>query len=176
MTTVAIAGGAGGVGSSLAFNLLLRPEAYDVVVIDRRPEKVLSHVMDLEQVLTFGSGGSVREGGCDDVAGADVVVICAAAPLTDNTSRAVYLRDNAAIVADHVVRTTGGRVAVLDVDYHHGNGTQEIFYDRGDVLYVSLHGDPTRAYPWHTGHADETGVGRGAGARRSGTRCRSART
>ena len=99
MTTVAIAGGAGGVGSSLAFNLLLRPEPYDVVVIDRRPEKVLSHVMDLEQVLTLGNGGSVRKGGCDDVAGADVVVICAAAPLTENTSRAVYLRDNAAIVA-----------------------------------------------------------------------------
>jgi malate dehydrogenase len=96
---VAIAGGAGGVGSSLAFNLLLRPEPYDVVVIDRRPEKVLSHVMDLEQVPALSGGGSVRAGGCDDVAGADIVVICAAAPLTENTSRAVYLRDNAAIVA-----------------------------------------------------------------------------
>lgn len=50
MTTVAIAGGAGGVGSSLAFSLLLRPEPFDVVVVDRRPETVLSHVMDLEQV------------------------------------------------------------------------------------------------------------------------------
>jgi acetoin utilization deacetylase AcuC-like enzyme len=75
--------------------------------------------------------------------------------------------NNAAIVAAHVVRATGSRVAVLDVDYHHGNGTQEIFYDRADVLYVSLHGDPARAYPWHTGHADETGTGRGAGANRN---------
>jgi malate/lactate dehydrogenase len=48
---VAIAGGAGGVGSSLAYSLLLRPEPFDVVVIDRRPEKVASHVMDLEQVI-----------------------------------------------------------------------------------------------------------------------------
>jgi malate dehydrogenase len=96
---VAIAGGAGGVGSSLAFNLLIHPEPFDVVVIDRRPEKVLSHVMDLEQVLGLGGGRSVRAGGYDDLAGADVVVVCAAAPLTENTSRAVYLADNARIVA-----------------------------------------------------------------------------
>jgi malate/lactate dehydrogenase len=96
---VAIAGGAGGVGSSLAFNLLIRPEPFDVVVIDRRPEKVLSHVMDLEQVLALGGGRSVRPGGYDDLAEADVVVVCAAAPLTENTSRAVYLADNARIVA-----------------------------------------------------------------------------
>jgi acetoin utilization deacetylase AcuC-like enzyme len=53
---------------------------------------------------------------------------------------------------------------VLDVDYHHGNGTQEIFYDRDDVQYVSLHGDPTRAYPYTVGYADETGTGRGLGS------------
>jgi len=52
---------------------------------------------------------------------------------------------------------------VLDVDYHHGNGTQEIFYERGDVQYVSLHGDPVRAYPYTIGYADETGAGAGAG-------------
>jgi malate/lactate dehydrogenase len=95
---VAIAGGAGGVGSSLAFNLLIRPEPYDVIVVDRRPEKVLSHVMDLEQVLTLGTGRSVRPGGCDDLEQADVVVVCAAAPLTENTTRDVYLADNARIV------------------------------------------------------------------------------
>jgi hypothetical protein len=52
---------------------------------------------------------------------------------------------------------------VLDVDYHHGNGTQQIFYRRDDVQYVSLHGDPARAYPYLSGFADETGAGRGAG-------------
>ncbi len=71
--------------------------------------------------------------------------------------------NNAAIVAHHVASTTGSKVTVLDVDYHHGNGTQQIFYDRDDVQFVSLHGDPLRAYPYHTGYADETGTGPGAG-------------
>ena len=53
---------------------------------------------------------------------------------------------------------------MLDVDYHHGNGTQQIFYERDDVFFASLHGDPVRAYPYHTGYADETGAGRGRGA------------
>src|SRR4051812_41053342 len=98
MKTIAIAGGAGGVGSSTAFNLLLRPEPYDVVVVDRRPQKVLSHVMDLEQVLGLGGGRSVRAGEPEDLTAADVVVVCAAARLTANTSRSVYLHDNAEIV------------------------------------------------------------------------------
>jgi acetoin utilization deacetylase AcuC-like enzyme len=71
--------------------------------------------------------------------------------------------NNAAIAAHHVVASTGSRVAVLDVDYHHGNGTQQIFYGRDDVAFVSLHGDPQRAYPYHTGFADEIGAGRGRG-------------
>jgi len=75
--------------------------------------------------------------------------------------------NNAAVAAQHAVVATGSRVTVLDVDYHHGNGTQQIFYGREDVQYVSLHGDPTRAYPYVTGYADETGAGRGAGATRN---------
>jgi acetoin utilization deacetylase AcuC-like enzyme len=55
------------------------------------------------------------------------------------------------------------RVAVLDVDYHHGNGTQSIFYERADVLVVSLHGDPRTEYPFYLGHADECGAGAGQG-------------
>jgi acetoin utilization deacetylase AcuC-like enzyme len=72
--------------------------------------------------------------------------------------------NNAAIAAHHVATTTGSKVTVLDVDYHHGNGTQQIFYRRGDVQYVSLHGDPARAYPYLSGFADETGAGGGAGS------------
>lgn len=71
--------------------------------------------------------------------------------------------NNAAIAAHHVAGTTGTKVSILDVDYHHGNGTQQIFYDRDDVQYVSLHGDPARAYPYCVGFADETGTGRGLG-------------
>jgi acetoin utilization deacetylase AcuC-like enzyme len=72
--------------------------------------------------------------------------------------------NNAAIAAEAIVRATGGRVAILDVDYHHGNGTQQIFWRRGDVLYVSLHADPERQYPFFLGRADETGEGEGSGA------------
>jgi len=71
--------------------------------------------------------------------------------------------NNAAIATDYLARRSGERVAVLDVDYHHGNGTQQIFYDRSDVLYTSLHADPLRAYPYFVGHADEVGVGAGEG-------------
>jgi acetoin utilization deacetylase AcuC-like enzyme len=72
--------------------------------------------------------------------------------------------NNAAIAADYLVKQSGGKVAVLDLDYHHGNGTQQIFYRRDDVLYVSLHGDPRRAYPYFSGHVEETGAGPGLGA------------
>lgn len=69
--------------------------------------------------------------------------------------------NNAAIAADYL--SEYGRVAVLDVDYHHGNGTQDIFYERADVLTVSIHGDPSFAYPYFTGFKDETGRRAGAG-------------
>jgi acetoin utilization deacetylase AcuC-like enzyme len=72
--------------------------------------------------------------------------------------------NNAAIAAEAIVRATGERVAILDVDYHHGNGTQQIFWRRGDVLYVSLHADPARQYPFFLGYADETGEAEGSGA------------
>ena len=73
--------------------------------------------------------------------------------------------NNAAIVAEWLRREAGfSRVAILDVDYHHGNGTQQIFWERGDVLYVSLHGDPSRAYPYYSGHSAERGAGAGDGA------------
>ncbi|HEX6869277.1 MAG TPA: hypothetical protein VF119_10760, partial [Candidatus Limnocylindrales bacterium] len=55
------------------------------------------------------------------------------------------------------------RVAILDVDYHHGNGSQQIFWRRGDVRYVSIHADPDGDYPYFLGRADETGEGEGAG-------------
>ena len=74
--------------------------------------------------------------------------------------------NNAAIAAHELVTLAppSTRVAVLDVDFHHGNGTQSIFYNRADVLYVSLHGDPDRQYPYFSGAADERGEGPGEGA------------
>ncbi len=71
-----------------------------------------------------------------------------------------YLNNNA--VAAHYL-SGHGKVAILDVDYHHGNGQQDIFYQRADVLTVSIHGDPSFAYPYFTGFADESGDGVGSG-------------
>jgi acetoin utilization deacetylase AcuC-like enzyme len=71
--------------------------------------------------------------------------------------------NNAAIAAQALCDGGKQRVAVLDVDYHHGNGTQTIFYERADVLTVSIHGDPTTEYPFFLGHADERGAGAGEG-------------
>jgi acetoin utilization deacetylase AcuC-like enzyme len=71
--------------------------------------------------------------------------------------------NNAAIAAQYLRDHGAARVAILDVDFHHGNGTQDIFYERPDVLFLSLHGDPSDEFPYFTGYADETGAGAGAG-------------
>jgi acetoin utilization deacetylase AcuC-like enzyme len=71
--------------------------------------------------------------------------------------------NNAAIAAEALVRAGRSRVAILDVDVHHGNGTQQIFFTRPDILYVSLHADPARTYPYFTGYASERGSGAGTG-------------
>ncbi len=71
--------------------------------------------------------------------------------------------NNAALAAQALLDGGCARVALLDVDYHHGNGSQSLFEARADVLYVSLHGDPATEYPFFLGHADETGVGEGNG-------------
>lgn len=114
-------------------------------------------------------------------AGADAAA-SAAALLSSHSERAVFccsrppghhagadfmggycFLNNAAVAAQGLRDGGAARVAVLDVDYHHGNGTQSIFYGRADVLFVSLHGDPMTEYPFYLGHADETGEGEGAG-------------
>jgi acetoin utilization deacetylase AcuC-like enzyme len=71
--------------------------------------------------------------------------------------------NNAAIAAQSLLDHGAGRIAVLDVDYHHGNGTQAIFEARADVLFTSIHGDPDFEYPFLSGYADEVGTGLGEG-------------
>jgi len=73
--------------------------------------------------------------------------------------------NNAALAAQ--ILSKRGRVVVFDVDYHHGNGTQDIFYDRNDVYYISIHGDPEFEYPYHSGGANEIGIGEGIGYNRN---------
>ncbi len=92
-------------------------------------------------------------------------------PPGHHAARSMYggycLFNNAAIVAERLVALGASRVAILDVDYHHGNGTQSIFWERSDVLYVSLHADPGDAYPYFSGAAGEAGAGRGEGFNRN---------
>jgi acetoin utilization deacetylase AcuC-like enzyme len=71
--------------------------------------------------------------------------------------------NNAALAAERLRASGAARVAVLDIDSHHGNGTQGAFWARDDVLFVSIHGDPEAYYPWYVGHADERGTGPGHG-------------
>ncbi|HET9552774.1 MAG TPA: histone deacetylase family protein [Anaeromyxobacteraceae bacterium] len=75
--------------------------------------------------------------------------------------------NNAALAAQHLRDAGFGRVAVLDVDAHHGNGTQEVFWERADVLFVSIHGTPETEYPYFLGWGDERGAGAGEGFTRN---------
>src|SRR4051794_41655854 len=99
---IAIVGGGGGVGASLAFNLLTSPPPYDVALVDGRSGMARSHEMDLQQVVAQGATGSVGIVELAAIAEADIVVISASVPLTLDTSRMVSLRGNAAVVAEGV--------------------------------------------------------------------------
>ena len=92
-------------------------------------------------------------------------------PPGHHAARATYggycFLNNAALAAQHLRDQGLERVAVLDVDAHHGNGTQEIFWFRADVLFVSIHGTPETEYPYFLGYADERGAGAGEGFTRN---------
>ncbi len=75
--------------------------------------------------------------------------------------------NNAAVAAQAFIDQGTSRVAILDVDFHHGNGTQAIFYNRSEVMFLSLHGDPGYAFPYFLGYADERGEGDGEGFNRN---------
>jgi acetoin utilization deacetylase AcuC-like enzyme len=74
--------------------------------------------------------------------------------------------NNSAIAAQYL-RRQAKRVAIIDIDVHHGNGTQAIFYDRADIYTASIHADPGNFYPFFWGYADETGSGAGTGFNRN---------
>ncbi|OSQ40673.1 histone deacetylase family protein [Thalassospira mesophila] len=92
---------------------------------------------------------------------------CLGRPPGHHAHRARYggycLLNNAAIAAQHMRALGAERVAILDIDQDHGDGTQDIFYQRGDVLTVSIHAEPDHHFPFFTGYASETGAGDGAG-------------
>jgi acetoin utilization deacetylase AcuC-like enzyme len=129
----------------------------------------------LDTAVPLVAGTYVAALGAVDVALTTVDLVLAGAtaayglcrPPGHHAARSMYggycFFNNAAIATEAIVKATGERVAILDVDYHHGNGSQQIFWRRGDVRYVSIHADPERAYPYFLGRADETGEGAGAG-------------
>lgn len=144
---------------------------------DVEPENFVARLglysMDNGTPLVAGSWAAAKAGADAAVSAAAVVgpgarsAFCATRPPGHHAGADFmggYCFLNNAAVAAQAFRAGGcERVAILDVDYHHGNGTQSIFYDRADVLFVSLHGDPRTEYPFFLGHADETGTGAGLG-------------
>jgi acetoin utilization deacetylase AcuC-like enzyme len=106
--------------------------------------------------------------GVDRLLAGERIVYSLCRPPGHHATRSAFggfcLLNNAAIAAQALLDGGARRVTILDVDAHHGNGTQQIFYQRGDVQFVSIHMDPEWNYPWFIGRAEERGDGRGAGA------------
>src|SRR6476619_2281940 len=154
----------------------MSPEAVKALV--REPEHAAGRAgfwgLDSAAPLVAGTYGAAR--GAVDVAltAVDLVIDGGATaayglcrPPGHHAARSMYggycFFNNAAIAAHAITGRTGERVGILDVDYHHGNGTQQIFWRRGDVRYVSIHADPERQYPYFLGRGDEIGEGEGVG-------------
>lgn len=114
------------------------------------------------------AAASVASTGARKVAGGEHAVFCLCRPPGHHAARDLYggycFLNNAAVAVEELLAGGPGRVAVVDVDYHHGNGTQTIFYQRGDVFFTSIHADPRQDFPFFLGYADETGEGKGADA------------
>ena len=144
----------------------------------RKPRSLLA----LKGYYAFGWGSPILEGTWEAAYWAAQCALTAADLVRAGTDRAAYALcrppghhaasdlyggycylNNAAIAARHL-QAQGDRVAVLDIDYHHGNGTQAIFYSDPSVLYASLHADPDEEYPHYWGARDERGEGLGLGS------------
>jgi acetoin utilization deacetylase AcuC-like enzyme len=142
-----------------------------------RPKRLGAYCFDTATPIVAGSHAAAR--GAVDVALSAMQRVVGGVPLAFGACRppghhagrnlfgGYCFFNNAAIVAERLLTLGAARVAILDLDFHHGNGTQQIFWERGEVLYVSVHGDPRAAYPYFSGHADEVGAGAGAGATRN---------
>lgn len=129
---------------------------------------------DMATPITAGTWRTTRAAADTATSGAQLLctgvektVFALCRPPGHHASRNVYggycYLNNAAIATQYLGDHGASRIAILDVDYHHGNGTQQIFYDRSDVLFASIHADPATDYPYFLGHDDETGIGEGTG-------------
>ncbi|HIE27714.1 TPA: histone deacetylase family protein [Candidatus Poribacteria bacterium] len=151
------------------------PHTFALRTMSKRPEKLVNqtgyYCFDAQTPIVQGTyEGALFSAYCA-LTGADMLlegesaVYALCRPPGHHAGRGIYggycYLNNAAIAAKHLSQEA--RVSILDIDYHHGNGTQEIFYDSSRVLFVSIHANPNRAYPFFSGFADEHGVGAGRG-------------
>jgi acetoin utilization deacetylase AcuC-like enzyme len=142
----------------------------------RRPEGLLGllgyHTADTSTPIRAGTWPAVYGSAQAAISAADAAVAagCAYAlcrppghhAFADTAGGFCYI-NNTAVAAQRLRSTLIAKIAVLDIDVHHGNGTQGIFYERADVLTVSIHADPTNYFPFYSGYVDETGRGAGEG-------------
>ena len=145
---------------------------------DRVPKtidgKLSYYSLDAGTPITSGTWSAITAAvdvaltGVDHLCADDRAVFALCRPPGHHASADVYggycFLNNAAVAAQALRDGGAARVGILDVDYHHGNGTQAIFYDRSDVVFVSIHADPAQEYPYFLGYADEIGAGAGEGA------------
>ena len=150
----------------------VHPDSRDCVYPASAVGQVGYHVFDGAAPITADTWDSARWSAYSAVCAAQEVLAGAtscyalARPPGHHATRDLaggfcYLNNSA--IAAQVLRGQHDRIAILDVDVHHGNGTQSVFYDRDDVLTVSIHADPVRFYPFFWGSADEQGTAGGTG-------------
>ncbi|MCW3836574.1 histone deacetylase family protein [Sphingomonas canadensis] len=151
-------------------------------VVGRRP-LVLSRIDALLGRFSFDAVTPIGPGTWNGAYWSAQTALTALAPLLAGDARAAFALcrppghhagadycggycylNNAAIAARAAQDAGVARVAILDVDYHHGNGTQDLFLEDGTVFFASIHADPAADYPYYWGHADERGQGAGEGA------------
>jgi acetoin utilization deacetylase AcuC-like enzyme len=154
---------------------------YTWPIVARRAQR-LDRIDGLIGRYSFDAATPITAGAWTSAYWAAQTALTALAPLLDGTERTTFALcrppghhagadylggycylNNAAIAARAATDSGLARVAILDIDYHHGNGTQDIFIEAADVFFASLHGDPITEYPFYWGHADERGTGAGAG-------------
>jgi acetoin utilization deacetylase AcuC-like enzyme len=139
--------------------------------------KLGRYSFDTDSPLVAGSWKAIRRSAEIALSGADLLlegeqlVFSLCRPPGHHATKALcggycYL-NNSALAAQSLIEAGMERIAILDVDYHHGNGTQSIFYERDDVLTISIHADPALEYPYFLGFVDETGAGPGQGFNRN---------
>lgn len=160
-----------GIGEEILTGHFARPQMH------RRPHGMLGllgyHMADTSTPIRAGTWEAIHGSAQAAIGAADAALAEGAAyalcrppghhAYADSAGGFCFL-NNTAIAAERLRAATGGRVAILDIDVHHGNGTQGIFWERGDVLTVSVHADPSNYFPFFAGYADERGAGEGEGA------------